>query len=278
MQIQKIQFYNLKNNLNHNNLNALSFTKKQVQPDSFINATRRKEKSNGIDLFSVANRIATEKRNQSDIISVATRIVKERNDRINGYIKDSKKELKNLQKTAKAHKKQCLAILKKAQKIGYTNTIDCDDYNITFGEINPKTNKPSTINIWDNGRMVQQYNIISLNPLNIEVCDCELKTFNEEFYITDNGLTAYKAHNKAKNTMELVIPSIYGFYKVEGEWCAKTNSIKKSRELEYIASRRYPSTYSQYDIDGASHYQSDSQTKDWYRKTLNKSDTLSIKV
>ncbi len=266
MKIQKILFTQPPQKSITNNQNPISFERKYVQPDSFINAPKRKKKSDRIDLFSVANRIATEKRNQSDIISVATRIAKERNDKINEYVNQSKKELKNLQKTAKAHKKQCLGILKKAEKLGYAGTINCDDYNLTFGTIDPKTNKPSIINIWDEGRLVQQYNINSFEPFNIEVHDCELKTFSEDFTIVNGELAVYKSHNKKNDIVKIVVPTSLGFYKVEGELHEREDIIKKSRELQYVKDKKYPSTYSEYDNNGAHHYQFDNKQRTWVAK------------
>ena len=259
MQIQKIQIVTPKNNFKLNNLNNLSFTKKLVQPDSFINASKQKHNSGKISSFSAI-----------------TSYTKQRDAKINKYISDSKKELKDLQKTTRAHKKQCLGILKKAKKLGYNGTIDCGDYNITFGTINPDTNKPSTINIWDDGKLAQQYKINSLEPLNIEVYDCELKNFSEEFYIVNGNLATYKSHNKSKNEVTLTVPTIFGFYRVEGQFDERTNSIKKTTEIQYINSKKYPSTYSEYGENGALHYQSDTLTGDWYPKNLNRPDTLSL--
>ena len=268
MRIQKIQFYTPRNNC--------SFTKKYVQPDSFINVPKRKRKKSGIDVFSVVSRISEEKRNHNDIILVASRIAKERDSKINGYLKDSKNELKDIQKTAIAHKKQCLGILKKAQKYGYRGTINCDDYNINFGSIDPDTNKPSSINIWDDGRLVQQYKINSLEPFNIEVYDCEVKGFTEEFYITDKGLAVYKSYHKDTNAMKLIIPSPHGFYKIEGQWDYPANSIQKEEELEYSTDKEYKTIYSKYERNNQEHYKYDAKTKSWHSVDIKKQDTLKL--
>lgn len=254
----------------------------QIQKINFLSNKKgyQKDKNNNkpsiLILASMPRKHISRNDDASILIASSKGIAERIDDKINHYLNSSKKELKDIQKIAKAHRKQCLGILKKAEKTGYTSTINCDDYNITFGVIDPKTNKPSIINIWEDGKMVQQYKINSLEPLNIEVYDCELKNFDEEFYMLDNNLTTYKSHNKANNIVTLIVPKIYGFYRVEGQFDERTNSIKKSIELQYINSRKYPSTYSEYGENGAHHYQSDALTGSWYLKNLNRPDTLSL--
>ena len=247
MQIQKISFLS---------------NKKSYQKDKNDN-----NKPSILILASMPRRHISRNDNASILIAASRGIAERRNDKINHYLDSSKKELKDIQKTALAHKKQCLGILKKAEKLGYTGTINCDDYNLTFGTIDPETNKPSVINIWEDGRMVQQYKINSIEPCNIEVYDCELETFNEEFSIIDGKLSKYVAIKPKENTIKMLIPLSDGFYKAEGEisyqgtYITDSFRMKKQREITY--ERSGFSYYTEFKNDTKSTYLFDSMYGNW---------------
>lgn len=257
MKVQNVNISPIRNNFNfsakkENRKGAISILAKSAMP-----------RSREIDRFQRSNLL----------VVMADSIQRRKNKEINDYLYDSKKELKELEKEADTYKKLCLNILKAAKKSDYQKTMHIGDYDINFGYVNSKTNKPSSINIWKNSKPVRQYAIFSLKPDRIEVYDRENKNNTErKFIITDEGLLIYISTKNKTNEVEFIMPIKDGFYKLEGsinpkgEYIAEGIYATKRKEINY--NPQESSFYTEYTRDGKEIYKSDEKNKKWNRYNI----------
>ena len=132
-------------------------------------------------------------------------------------------------------------ILKMGSAQGYKGTLKynpSDNANVTFGDINPKTNLPTNILMWKNGEFIYSYEILNANPIEykLNVSDHGINTVQEgigdeiitlqqhdlkfhlvkQFDKTERGFNYLFGHVKDDEHVDIKKRLYFDFYDING--------------------------------------------------------------